>query len=171
MRLQLLLVLLVSGCATAESFGGSTSGLTAKERGSLAAIPSKSDGGFQRFWRRPKTPTPGLIKWSEDRSRTTKDAPGGLLEAIRDEVGRLNQVQRAGGEVLVAVVVYRYQRGWFAGTVVSYEVLGRAPAGELLWAGVDSVRPGADMALSLSDSEEVIVAREVARRLRKELGL
>jgi hypothetical protein len=93
------------------------------------------------------------------------------MEALRDEIGRLNQTPRQGEDVGVGVVVFFHDRRWFGRREIGIEVTGRKRSGELVWAGVARLSPSESYATSAADGEEILVARELATRLRKELGL
>jgi len=164
-----LVALLLPACASSGLHKGPTA-LVHTEKAALAGAPEKKDGGFGRFWPKAAVRGVGLLKW-DVRSTATAGAPAELLELIRDEVGRLNQKARAGEDVLVSVTVYRVERRFFGGLEVGVEVVGRDSGGRLVWAGDEVVRPKAEQARNLADTAEVIVAREVARKLGKELGL
>jgi hypothetical protein len=158
-------------CASSSSFHEGPTALAPKERTALAATVRKQNGGFERFWRRPGVAI-GIVKWSEDRSSAVPSAPLDLLQAIRDEVGRANRSNRAGEAVYVSVTVFGWKRSLFSRTLeVGYEVVGRDRVGQVLWMGEDMVRPTRDFALNLAESDQQIAAREIGRKLRKELGL
>ena len=112
-----------------------------------------------------------LIKWSEDRSSAVPAAPRTLLEAVRDEVGRLNRTPRKGEDVIVAVTVFTWDRTWMGRRKVGVELAGRTRSGQLLWAGLASLRLSTQYASSAADGEDVLVARQLVDKLRKELGL
>jgi hypothetical protein len=96
----------------------------------------------------------------------------GLLQAVRDELGRVNQAERQGEEVRVAVVLVRYGRsGWLRRRTLVYEMCGRTAAGTLLWAAVDELRPSERFRSSVADSESVLLAREITSKFRAAMGL
>lgn len=161
----------LAGCATTTSVPAGRSGLTPKEQKGLAVATLKKGVAYERFWRRPGVKV-GLVKWAEERSYVVREAPPAVLEAIRDEVGRVNRNARPGEDVYVSVGVFQWRTRWFGrAPEVGVEVIGRDRAGQLLWVGTGIVRPSSDAPASLADTEETLVAREVARRLGKELGL
>lgn len=170
MSRALFLALVFVGCASAQ-VRPARSLLAAKEIGAVGAVREKDDGGFRRFWRATGVARPGLIKWAPDASLAVQTAPGGMLEAVRDELGRLNQNERDGSDVAVAVNIYRYEKPWFRPVQVDVEIVGRLPSGQLAWAGLHTVTPAKEPVVNAADSDGVIVARVVAARLRKELGL
>jgi hypothetical protein len=170
-RLSLVLAICVGGCASSSAFHEGRTALVAKEKTALLGARPKSDGGFQRFWRRPGVAI-GVVKWSEETSSSVDGSPRDLLQAIRDELGRVNRVARTGEDVHVTVIVFRWKAGIFSSTPeVGYEVVGRDRAGQVLWMGEDVVHPSRSLAANLAEGDEAIVAREVGRKIRKELQL
>ena len=112
----------------------------------------------------------GLIKWSEHQSQWVKEAPAGLLDLIRDEIGRVNRGEGDGETVFVSVTVFRWERGVFGRAPrVGYEVIVRDRAGQVIWLGLDRVVVPRERALNLAETDELLLAREVGRKLRAEL--
>jgi hypothetical protein len=166
-----MVLVLAGGCATGPRFHQGPTALGETERALLVAAAPGRDGGLKRFWRKARVRT-GLIKWADGTSRAVPGAPPGLLQAVRDELGRINQTSRAGETVYVTVTVFRWERGfWSRVPEAGCEVTGRDSAGRALWIGEDIVRADPELARTLADGDELIVARELVRRLRKELGL
>jgi hypothetical protein len=162
---------LAGGCASGPRFHEGPTALGATERALLLAAAPKRDGGVTRFWRKAGVRT-GLIKWAAGTSRAPSGAPPEMLQAVRDELGRLNQTSRAGETTYVTVTVFRWERGfWSHVPEAGCEIAGRDGAGRALWIGEDTVRADPELAKTLADGEELIVARELVRKLRKELGL
>jgi hypothetical protein len=112
------------------------------------------------------------MKWSVDGSRTVPGAPADLLELIRDEVGRVNANPRRGEVVFVTVTVFEWERRFFGRAPrIGYEIVGRDRAGQIIWMGEDRFVAPRESALNLSEPDELLVAREVGRRTKTELGL
>jgi hypothetical protein len=162
----------LGGCASGPRFHEGPSALAVNERSTLVAAPVKEDPAeFRRCWRRPALRV-GLLKWAEDKAEAVVAAPAGLLQAIRDEVGRLNQGARPGEEAYVTVTVFHWERGFFSRkATASYEVVGRDRAGRLLWVADDRLTASREEATSLLEGDEAVVARRVAGKLQRELGL
>jgi hypothetical protein len=159
------------GCASSATLHTGKTTLASRERAVLARSAVRESDGFRRSWRRRGVQI-GLVKWDGDRSSSVAAAPRELLQAIRDEIGRLNRYQRAGEEVRLSVTVFEWRRAFFTGTPeVGYEVVGRDRAGQLLWMAEDVIHASSRLAVTLAEEHEQIVARELARRLKKELGL
>lgn len=158
-------------CATASPMpGGSQTVLSAAERSSLAAV-RPDHVGLERFWRRDGVAV-GTIKWSQKDSKVVSAAPSDLLQALRDEAGRLNQAERVGENVWLTVSVYSWSTPMFTSTPrACVEVVGRDRAGQVVWMGQGKVIADARYADGLADSAAEIVAKEIVRRLRGELHL
>jgi hypothetical protein len=164
------LVAACTACAPRPALHAGPTSLSAREgRALLAAKRTRADG-FERFWLRPRC-RPGLIKWSAERSRAVNEAPPALLEVVRDEIGRLNRTPGEGEIVSLSVTVFEWKRRIFGlPPRVGYEIVGRDRAGQVLWLGQDRMVAPRNQALGLADTDEVLVAREIARKLRRELG-
>jgi hypothetical protein len=160
-----------SGCAGRASFHAGATTLAAPERHLLAGGPERERGGFRRMWKRPGALTPGLLKWTEDRSSVVDAAPADLLQCIRDGVGGLNHVARSGAPTFVTVNVYAYRKTWWGRPEAAYEIVGRDARGQLLWAADDTVEARPELAMSLVETASTLLARAVVAKLRKELGL
>ena len=163
---------LAGGCASGPRFHEGPTALAHAERPTLLRVPPKQDSsGFRRFWRRPGVRI-GLVKWAEDRSSCVPAAPAELLQAVRDELGKLNQLARPGDDVFVTVTVFRWDRGFIRSlSDVGYEVVGRDAGGRLLWTADDVVRVHPTDRRTLVEGDEAVVARVLARKLRTELQL
>ena len=167
--LVVVLLTVTSGCGAAN-LGGRAQLLTAKEHELLTE--RKADGDFRRWWRLAPAPAVGLVKWDSDRSTAPGPGQARLLQVIRDELGRVNQAERQGGEVRVAVHLRSYEpRGFLRRRWLLYELVGRTPAGTLLWAAVDEIRPSERYRSSLADGDADLLAREIATKFRRALGL
>jgi hypothetical protein len=160
----------VAGCAGKTTFHGGPTGLSPREQRALVAASRVRPEGFDRFWLRRSCPF-GLVKWSEERSRSVEGSPAGVLDLIRDEVGRVNRGNVLGETVYVNVVVYMWRERWFGrGARVGYEIVGRDRAGQIIWLGEDRVSVVREKAANLAEGDEVLLAREVGRKLSAELG-
>lgn len=167
--LILVAATLGTACAGPGSLHSGRTTLADKERAAMVAGPPKKGSPFRRVWR--SRASWGYLKWDEDRSSTVAGAPAGLLQAMRDEVGRVNQRARAGGDAHLAVTVYRYRpEGFLSRSRVEYEAAARDEKGALLWAVEDVIEPSPDKAESLADDEASLIARELARKVRAEFG-
>lgn len=170
----------IVGLAATLSFGCATgpSPLPRAEQSSLdnaELTPLKKlqadSSGLERFWLRDGVAI-GTIKWDVARSRAEASAPKELLQAIRDEVGRLNQAERAGEDIWITVNVYHWSVGLFSSTPrARIELIGRDRAGQVVWMGQGEIAAHSKLAKTLADSRAVIVAQEVVRKLREELAL
>ena len=160
-----------AACASTARFHPGATSLDAREQRAMMAVGRGRPDGFQRFWLRPKC-QPGLVKWSVARSRSVPDAPAGVLDLIRDEIGRVNARPRGGEVVFVTVAVFGWERRWFGRAPrIGYEIVGRDRAGQVVWMGEDSLVAPRESALNLSEPDELLVAREIGRKLKAELGL
>ena len=164
-------VTVAAACATTPQFHLGATSLDAREQRAMMAVGRGRADGFQRFWLRPKCQL-GLVKWSVARTRAVPEAPVGLLDLIRDEVGRVNARPRGGEVVFVTVAVFAWERRWFGRAPrVGYEIVGRDRAGQVVWMGEDRLVVPRELALNLSEPDELLVAREIGRKLKAELGL
>lgn len=144
--------------------------LSAREFAPLAQIQA-DQSGLERFWKREGVVV-GIVKWDSARSRAATEVPPQVMQEIRDEVGRLNQVERPGEDVWLTVNVYRWRKGFFSSTPVAcVEIVGRDQLGQVVWMGEGQVEAKAALADSLADTPGIIVAKELLRRLRAELAL
>jgi hypothetical protein len=168
--LSLMLALLLGACAGANAFHDGPTGLDHREQRALLAATRGRPDGFARFWLRPRCRF-GLVKWSEEKSRAVKAAPSGLLDLVRDEVGRVNRASGDGETVFVSVTVFHWERRWFGRSpLVGVEVVGRDRAGQVIWMGEDRLAVPRQKALNLAEPDELLLAREVGRKLKLELG-
>lgn len=157
------------GCAADPAFHAGRSALKKEERQALIMKKNPNREGLARLWKSNEGTPTGLLKWSEATSSATTEAPPDLLERTRDELGRLNRSAGSGPDQLVSLTVYEYRRRWWGPAEVSYELVGRDPAGRLLWAADDTVRVSKAMAISEVDTESDIFARLMVARLRPHL--
>jgi len=127
---------------------------------------------LERFWRRDDVRI-GMVKWDSQHSRAVKDAPTGLLQNIRDEVGRLNAPEgRTGEDVWVTVNVYRWKKPFFSKAhEAAVEIVGRDRQGQVVWMGQSAIRAEAHLAQTAADGPDTVVAQQLATHLRSELGL
>lgn len=170
MRPLLLLVAagtLTGACAGQPALHSGLTTLAGKERALIAAAPPSRVSPFRRIWR-SRAPW-GYLKWDQERSSVVAGAPVGLLQAMRDELGRVNQRALAGGDAHLAVIIYRYRPEHFFGAArVEYEAVARDEQGALLWAVEDAIEASESLAESPADDEATIVARELAKKVRAE---
>jgi hypothetical protein len=161
-----------AGCAASSLHTGKTA-LAGQEAVTVTASADKGSGeGFRRFWKSPQLKPWRFLKWDSDRSSVGEGAPPLLLQEIRDEIGRLNQRAATGDDLVLTVTVYLYHGGgWFSDAQAHYELVARNPKGTALWVADDVVRARPDGARTLADTEEEIIAREIAQRVRRAFGL
>jgi hypothetical protein len=146
-------------CAGTPVFHDGPTGLNGRESRALLAAARGRPGGFERFWLRPGC-RPGLIKWAGDRSHAVAQAPPALLGLIRDEIGRVNRLSRDGETAFLTITVFEWTRRMFGRPPrVGYEVVGR-----------DRLVVPRERALDLAETDELLVAREIGRKLGAELG-
>jgi hypothetical protein len=126
-----LLTVFCGSCASGPGFHQRLTGMNVREQRALLSASRNRADGFERFWARPNCRF-GLVKWSDQQSRSVEEAPGALLNLIRDEIGRVNRAVAEGEIVFVTVIVFRWQRRLF----------GRAPRGGLRGDRTRSRRPG-----------------------------
>lgn len=164
--------MLVAACASAGLHSGKTS-LLPQETATVASQGKEAGSSrFRRFWKSPNLSSWRLLKWDQDRSSVVADAPAGLLQNVRDELGRLNQRDGRGGDLSLTVTVYLYRAGgWFSDPRANYEIVARDGKGKAVWVADDEVVARPELARSLVDPEEAVVAREIARKVREEFGL
>jgi hypothetical protein len=164
--------MLVASCATTSRLHEGQTALASSESAAATAGAHKGDGdGFRRLWRSPGLKPWRLLKWDQDHSTAAAGSPAALLQAIREEVGRLNQRPASGDDLLLTCTVYLYRGGgWFSDPKAHYELVARNQAGKALWVADDEVVAKPDLARSLADPEEAIIAREIARKIRQAFG-
>lgn len=162
----------LSGCASGAAVHVGPSSLGSRERAAIAqAKPRNGQGGFRRLWKSPAIKPWSLLKWDSDHSSAVPGAPAGLLQAVRDELGRMNQRQATGESLSLVVTVYGYDGGgWFSPASAAYELVARNANGQAMWFAEDEVSPLPELAHTLADSAEVILAREIGRKVRLEFG-
>ena len=172
MRSRLAIAMIATaGCAPAVFHEGRST-LAEAERAYLGPGRPSSTAVFQRFWQSPNARPWGIVRWEQDRSSACARAPAGLLQSMREEIGRLNRAWRAGESITLAVTVYRYdEAGMLGNATAHYELVARDPRGQVVWAVDDKVGASAEMARSLADTASAIISREVLRRLCQQFGL
>ncbi len=163
---------LATGCASAGFHEGLTA-LRKNEQRYLIAREGAAKTAFARFWALPGRPSivgGGLVRW--EGGWACPDAHAGLLQVMRDELGRLNQSPRAGQNIWLTVTVYRFDRaGMWSGPTAYYELVARDPWGHLVWAADDKIEAQANLARTLADTSSTIIGREVLRKVRQQLGI
>jgi hypothetical protein len=160
------------GCATTPSLHPGRTALAATETATVARSEKIDGRGFRRLWRSPTFKPWRLLKWDQDKSAVAPGAPATLLPAIRDEIGRLNQRPASGEDLLLTVTVYLYRAGgWFSDPKAHYELVARNQAGTAVWFADDEVVAASSLARILVDPEEVLIAREIAGKVRQAFGL
>jgi hypothetical protein len=164
-------LLVLGGCAGSPGFHGGRSALGPEERAFVARVPAAPARAFRRVWKRPGPTGLGLLKWSEGTSSAVAGAPGELLQAIRDETGRLNRVSRPGPDAALTITIYRFEKRWWGTAEMSYELVIRDPGRRIVCVAEDVVRPSKDLRQNLADTDVDLLARAVALKLRQELGL
>ena len=160
-----------AGCAPAVFHAGRTT-LARSERACLAPRKGATSGIFVRFCDAPEMRSWGLLRWDASKSFVVSDAPSDLLQAIRDEVGRLNESSRLGEDLALAVTVYRFRRAalWHA-PAAYYELVARDMRGQVVWALDDKIEAREELAQTLVDPPSAIIAREILRKLRLQFNL
>jgi hypothetical protein len=162
-------LLIGPACASRAVFDDGPTGMNVREQGALLSAGGSRPDGFELFWLR-KSCRIGLIKWSERQSKSVREAPAGLLDLIRDEIGRVNRGAVDGETVFVSVTVFCWERRFFGRSPrVGFEVIGRDRAGQVIWLALDRVVVPRERARNLAESDELLLAREVGRKLRAEL--
>jgi hypothetical protein len=168
----LVIVLAGVGCASTGALHGGPSALAPKEKAALVQTKERKGEGFRRLWKSTDLKPWALLRWDQDHSSTAPGAPPGLLQNIRDELGRFNQRSIRGEDLVLVVTVYAYDRGgWFSDPSVSYELVARNQKGQAVWVADDEVAVRAELATTLIDSDELLLARDIARKMRQEFGL
>jgi hypothetical protein len=165
-------VCVLAGCASGTALHVGPSTLATRERTNLAQAKSRNgQGGFRRLWKSPAIKPWSLLKWDSDHSSAVPGAPVGLLQAIRDELGRMNQRSATGESLTLAVTVYGYDRGgWFSPPSAAYELVARNANGQAVWFAEDEVSAPPELAHTLADPAELMLAREIGRKVRLEFG-
>ena len=163
---------LLAGCASGAALHTGPSNLAAREKAALAeGRPRNGQRGFRRLWKSQSIKPWGLLKWDPDHSSAVPSAPPGLLQAIRDDLGRLNQRVATGDSLSQVVTVYGYDReGWVSPPSAAYELVARNAGGQVVWCAEDEVSAAPELAKTLADAPELILAREIGRKVRVEFG-
>jgi hypothetical protein len=166
-----VVTLAAASCATTGTIHGGRTALAPQEAAALAQAKEKTDAGFRRLWKSAALKNLGLLKWDQDHSGAAPGAPPALLQNIRDELGRLNQRPAKGEDLTLTVTVYGYHRGgWFSDPTAAYELVARDRKGRAVWVADDEVVGRPELAQTLVDSEEGVLAREITRKVRQEFG-
>jgi hypothetical protein len=163
--------LVAAGCASTSLHDGRTT-LRKDEHGYLVARKGAPKSSFERFWRTPRPASIGIVQWQEEQGWACPQAPADLLQAIRDELGRLNQQYRAGENISLAVTVYRFDKGAILRKPTAhYELVARDPRGQVVWAADDKIEATENLSRSLADTSSAMISREVLRKVREQLGI
>jgi hypothetical protein len=164
---QIILPALVTATLSAANFHDGRSQLTPEEKENIVQVQA-SDGPFEKLWKAPGFDGNwGLLKWDPDHSWAVTDAPTDLLDHVREEVGQVNQASRKGEDLTLAVTVYRFKKQGFLTNPVGYfELVARNREGKAVWIAVDQVKSTQALATSLADSDSLVMARELRRKLR-----
>ena len=172
MKMLMAAALLASaGCAPAVFHSGRTT-LARSEQGCLAPRKGATSGIFARSCQVPQMRPWNLLRWDTSRSFAVSDAPGDLLQTIRDEIGRLNQRSGGGEDLVLAVTVYHFEKaGLWNGPVADYELVARDMGGRVVWAVDDKIEAPEALAQALTDPPSAIIAREILRKLRRQFSL
>lgn len=160
--------LLLGSALWAGAFHEGKTNLSPEEQ-ALILQGEQPSAGFQRLWRAPgATGSWHLLKWDSEHSTAVPDAPGELLEKVREEVGRVNQTPGQGEDLFLSVTVYRYKRQGFLTNPVGYfELVARNAKGQPVWMALDQIKSSQSLAESLADSDSLIMGREVHRKIRQ----
>lgn len=165
--------LMAAGCATTQGLHEGRTALAVPEATVVSAHAEEGTGnGFRRLWRSPTLKPWRLLKWDQEHSTVAPGASPALLQTIRDEVGRLNQRAAGGDDLLLTVTVYLYRGGgWFSDPRAHYELVARNQAGKAVWVADDEIVARPELARSLADPDEVLIARELTRKIQQAFGL
>lgn len=165
------LVLLAVPVIAGDQFHEGKTVLSGDEKAAVLKIKEKKTG-FTIAWKNPDLKEFGLLKWNNEASCAVTDAPPELLDAIRDNIGKLNQKDRKGEPLSVAVNVYRFKKqGFMTNPVAFFEIVARTKDGKTAWIVLDQVKPTQELAESMADSNSAIIGREVYRKMREEFNL
>jgi hypothetical protein len=166
--LKTVFALLIAPALGAAAFHEGTTQLSVEERVLLMQSPTHSSD-FEAFWSAPEfCGTWHLLTWDTDHASMVPDAPNDLLDRVREEVGRVNQKPGTGDDLALSVTVFRYKRGGFlTNPVGQFELVARNPTGKAVWIAVCRERSSQSKAESLADSDSLIMARELCRKLRR----
>lgn len=155
-----------------EKFHDGKSALKPEEKVVVLAVTEKEGSGFRMAWRNPDVKTFGLLKWDADSSYAVTDAPPELLEAIRENIGKLNQKDRKGEDLILSVTIFKFKKqGFLTNPVAFFEIVARTKDGKAAWVVIDRVKSTQELAQGLSDTDSAIVGREVFRKMREEFNL
>jgi hypothetical protein len=170
-HIVLCTALALAGCASASALHEGKTALEPQEGAVMSRTADRSGISFRKVWKVPGLKPWAMLKWDQDHSAAAPGAPPGLLQAIRDEVGRLNQQPAKGEDFFLTVTVYSYDRGgWFSEPSAAIELVARDGKGRAAWVADDQVTVRPELAQTLADSEEMVLAREITRKVRQEFG-
>ena len=167
-RFKSTAALLMGAALWAGSFHEGKTQLSTEEQ-SLILHGEQRPDGFERVWRAPEFDGKWhLLKWDTDHSWAVPEAPSDLLDRVREEVGQVNQTPGAGEDLSLSVTVFRYKPGGFLSNPVGqFELVARDKKGRAVWMALDRVKSSQSLAESLSDSDSLIMGRELHRKIRK----
>ena len=159
-------ILLAAPLPAADFHQGRTQ-LTAEERGLLLQV-KPGQGPFERLWVAPGFDgTWGLLKWDPEHSWAVPEAPGDLLDQIREAVGEINQEPCKGADLRLSVTVYHFKRqGFLSKPEGHFELVARNRQGKAVWIAQDRVKRTQPPAIIRSDTDSQIMARELQRKIR-----
>jgi hypothetical protein len=159
-------------CAGSGTLHSGRTALAPQELGTVAKAKEGGPGGFKRVWKGPGLQPWALLKWDQDHSSAVSEAPPSLLQSIRDELGRLNQRRAKGDDLFLTVTVYAYDRGgWFSDASARCELVARDNRGQVMWVLDGEIGARRALAQTLVDSDESVVARALALKVRQEFNL
>ena len=170
LRLPLVSIILC-GTLMARGFHDGKTQLTPEEQGVVLGLKEKEQG-FEKVWKAPGfTGKWQLLKWDGDHSWAVPDAPGDLLDHVREEVGRVNQTPGEGENLYLSTTVYRFKKqGLLTNPVGYFELVARDRQGKAVWIALDHVKSTQALANSMADSDSQIMGRELYRKIREEFS-
>jgi len=143
--------------------------LSKDEAATLAAKSAPLPSGA-RVWGGLAKGQLGLVKW-DSRSSADQSAPKELLQAVRDEVGRINQRDPGPVNVRLTLEILRYARRFGGRGAGEFTAVARNQRGQMVWALADSVQPDESERQTAAESDAEVAARSLGKRLRLGLGL
>ena len=163
--------MLLGAALWAGSFHEGKTQLSPEEQ-SLILQGEQRHEGFELVWRAPDFDGKWhLLKWDSDHSWAVPEAPGDILDRVREEVGRVNQTPGTGEDLALSVTVFHYKPGGFlTNPVGQFELVARDKHGRAVWMALDRVKSSQSLAESLADSDTLIMGRELNRKIRKTFG-
>lgn len=166
------LALLAVPAFAGDKFHEGKTALSSEEKAAVLNIKEKENTGFSIAWRNPEVKEIGLLKWDAENSYAVTDAHPELLDAIRDNIGKLNQKDRKGDPLMVTVTVYKFKKqGFVTNPVAFFEIVARTKDGKAAWVVMDRVKSTQELAQGLTDTDSLIIGREVYRKMREEFNL